>query len=80
MLIIFRWTYTAKDAPKYHTGHLINLGGQIGVLCLALFGIAYCVWENKQRASGKRDHRLQGLTAEQEAELGHLHPSFRYIP
>ncbi|ORY00896.1 major facilitator superfamily domain-containing protein, partial [Clohesyomyces aquaticus] len=77
--IVATWTYVAKDAPKYHTGHSINLGGQIGVLFLALGGIAYCNWENKQRAQGKRDHRLQGKTEEEIRDLGYRHPEYRYI-
>ncbi|KAF2266156.1 MFS general substrate transporter [Lojkania enalia] len=77
--IVATWTYISKDAPKYHTGHTINLSGQIVVLLLALVGIAYCVWENKQRDKGKRDHRLNGLSEAQIKDLGYRHPSFRYI-
>jgi hypothetical protein len=68
-----------KDGPKYHTGHTINLSGQIAVLFLSIAGIAYCKWENKQRATGKRDHRLNGLTEAQIKDLGYRHPEFRYI-
>ena len=74
-----RWTYIDTDAPKYYTGHTINLGGQAGVLVLSLFGIAYCAWINKIRAQGKHDHRLEGLTAEEEIKLGNRHPRFHYM-
>ena len=74
-----RWTYTTADAPKYFTGHTINLAGQMTVVLLSLFGIFYCSWENKQRAAGKRDHRLQGLTEDEQVHLGSRHPAFRYI-
>ncbi|KAJ9150928.1 MFS general substrate transporter [Pleurostoma richardsiae] len=77
--IVATWTYTANDAPKYHTGHTINLCGQIGVVCLSIFGILYCLYENRVRAAGKRDHRLEGLSEEQEVHLGYRHPNFRYI-
>ena len=77
--ILATWTYTFVDAPKYPTGHTINLTGQICVLILACFGIAYCKWENKQRDAGKRDHRLNGLSEEQIKDLGYRHPEFRYI-
>lgn len=73
------WTYTTDDAPKYHIGHSINLGGQIGTLALSVFGILYCMRENKLRARGKRDHRLEGLTEEEQADLGYRHPQFRYM-
>lgn len=77
--IVATWTYRRADAPKYHTGHTINLSGQIGVLILATLGILYCKWENRQRELGKRDHRLNGLTDAQIKDLGYRHPDFRYI-
>ncbi|KAH6621675.1 major facilitator superfamily domain-containing protein [Chaetomium sp. MPI-SDFR-AT-0129] len=76
--IVATWTYTKGDAPKYHTGHTINLCGQLATVLLSLFGIFYCMYENKARAAGKRDHRLQGLTEEEQEELGNTHPSYRY--
>jgi hypothetical protein len=72
-------TYTSADAPRYPIGHTINLCGQICVCILAVFGICYCKWENKQRDQGKRDHRLVGKTAAQIKDLGYRHPEFRYI-
>lgn len=72
-------TYTKADGPYFHTGHTINLVGQIGVLVLSLAGIAYCKWENKQRDLGKRDHRLNGLSDAEIRDLGYRHPAFRYI-
>ncbi|KAH7110087.1 major facilitator superfamily domain-containing protein [Dendryphion nanum] len=77
--VLATWTYVKKDAPKYHTGHTINLAGQIFVLFLSLAGIAYCKWENKKRDQGKRDHRLNGLSDAQIKDLGYRHPDFRYI-
>ena len=74
------WTYISADAPKYQTGHTINLGANVGVVVLSLFGIFYCLAENKKRASGKRDHRLEGLSEREQIDLGYRHPEFRYIP
>jgi len=68
-----------EDKPKFHIGHSINLTGQILVFFLALWGIAYCAWENKQRAAGKRNHRLEGLSEEEALNLGYRHPGFRYM-
>ncbi|KAH7394133.1 major facilitator superfamily domain-containing protein [Phaeosphaeria sp. MPI-PUGE-AT-0046c] len=76
--ILATWTYVATDGPKYHTGHTINLCGQIGVLILSVCGIAYCKWENRQRDMGKRDHRLNGTEAEVK-DLGYRHPEFRLM-
>lgn len=69
------FTYLSTDAPKYTTGHAINLGA-IGLsLILTLGNMAYIRWENAARQSGKRDYRL---TAADGAELGYRHPEFRY--
>ncbi|KAK4152566.1 hypothetical protein C8A00DRAFT_44377 [Chaetomidium leptoderma] len=76
--IVATWTYIPADAPRYHTGHSINLGGQLAVVCLSIFGIFYCMYENKARAAGKRDHRLEGLTDEEMEQLGSKHPQYRY--
>ncbi|EGS23383.1 uncharacterized protein CTHT_0000710 [Thermochaetoides thermophila DSM 1495] len=76
--IVATWTYTRSDAPKYFTGHTINLAGQIATVCLAIFGILYCAYENRARAAGKRDHRLEGLTEEEAQKLGSRHPRYRY--
>ena len=59
-----------KDKPNYIKGHAINLGFQAVLIGLALGCASYCWWENKQRAAGKRDHRLQGLTDEEKEKLG----------
>lgn len=77
--IVAVWAYLPNDGPNYPIGHSINLTAQILVLALALGGIAYCTWENKLRARGGRDDRLNGLTEEQQADLGYRHPEFRYI-
>lgn len=78
-LILYCRTYRKDESPKYPTGHTINLAGQIGVMALAIGGIAYCKWENRQRDLGKRDHRLNGLSANEIRDLGYRHPAFRYI-
>lgn len=75
-----RWTYLARDGPEYHTGHSINVGGQIAAVIVTAFGTLYCVWENKAREAGRRDHRLTGLSEDEQAKLGSSHPSFRLLP
>ncbi|KIV95886.1 hypothetical protein PV10_03487 [Exophiala mesophila] len=77
--VLATWTYLVRDAPRYPIGHSINLGAQIIVLCLASFGIAYNLRENRLRDAGKRNHRLEGLNEQQKRDLGHHHPDFRYI-
>lgn len=78
--VVATWTYLPSDAPRYPIGHSINLAAQVAALFLALSGIAYIVWENRQRAQGRRDHRLEGKSEQEIADLGYRHPEFRYIP
>jgi len=68
-----------SDAPGYFTGHTINFVGQLVVVMLSIFGIFYCMYENKAREHGKRDHRLHGLNEREQIDLGSRHPAFRYI-
>ena len=77
--VIFSWTYVPADGPKYPIGHSINFSGEIIAAALAVFGIFYCMYENKARAAGKRDHRLEGLSEQETIDLGNRHPSYRYI-
>ncbi|KAM0746158.1 putative pantothenate transporter [Meredithblackwellia eburnea MCA 4105] len=76
--IISVWTYISKDAPNYKKGNTLNLAGMIIVFALTAFTWAYMNWENKKRDNGDRDHRLEGLTEDQAAMLGHKHPKYRY--
>ncbi|KAF4443578.1 major facilitator superfamily transporter [Fusarium acutatum] len=77
--LIATWTYLARDAPDFHTGHTVNACGQIAAVVVTTFGTLYCRWENKARDAGRRDHRLTGLTEAEQADLGHDHPDFRLL-
>ena len=69
------FTYLSTDAPKYITGHAINLGALGLIIIFTLIVLAYIKWENAARESGKRNHRLSAAGGE---ELGYRHPDFRY--
>ncbi|OCK84018.1 MFS general substrate transporter [Lepidopterella palustris CBS 459.81] len=69
------FAYLEKDAPRYITGHAINLGVLGLALMLTSTGIIYCSWENSKRAQGERDYRL---AEGDEGMLGYRHPAFRY--
>jgi len=72
---IATFTYLQQDAPRYTTGHAINIGMLGLALAITTGMILYCRWENKLRAKGGRDYRLrQGG----EGRLGYAHPEFRY--
>lgn len=76
--ILATWTYVATDAPKYVSGHAINLSfACLGTIILGATTI-YLRWENKQRSMGRRDHRLASLTAVEASQLGHKHPEFKF--
>lgn len=72
---IATFTYVMKDAPKYETGHAINLGMLVLSLCLTTSTILYVKFENRKRARGERDYLLH---EGDENLLGHRHPTFRY--
>ncbi|KAM3068803.1 hypothetical protein ACMFMG_010971 [Clarireedia jacksonii] len=84
---IATFTYVSSDAPRYKTGHAINLG--VLGLCLVVTSITmgYCKWENGVRERGGRDGRLLEGGEDREGGraglgrglgLGHRHPEFRY--
>lgn len=60
--------------PDYVLGHSINLAALVLAIVTVSFGIMYNTWENKKRARGDRDHRLDG----DQSRLGHRHPHYRY--
>ncbi|KAJ9610804.1 hypothetical protein H2200_005581 [Cladophialophora chaetospira] len=77
--LIATWTYLPFMAPEYTLGHALNMTATGIAAILAAIAVFYCRWENKQRASGERNDRLQGLTDHDVKELGSLHPDFRYM-
>ncbi|TGJ86019.1 hypothetical protein E0Z10_g2755 [Xylaria hypoxylon] len=77
--ILAVWAYLPSDGPNFPIGHSINFAAQVVALFLSLFGILYCLRENRIRARGGRDNRLVGLTEGEKADLGYRHPDFRYI-
>lgn len=72
------WTYLLRDAPDYTPGNALNLAGGCSVVLSTATLAAYLWWENGKRDKGERDEVVTGLTVEEEEELGHLHPAFRY--
>lgn len=71
---IATFTYVQSDAPRYRTGHAINLGTLVLAFVTTAGTMVYCKWENAKRERGERDGRLSG----DESLLGHRHPKFRY--
>jgi predicted MFS family arabinose efflux permease len=71
---IATFTYISTDAPRYITGHAINIGTLVLTLITTSYIMLYCKMENRKRERGERDERLAGDVN----LLGHRHPSFRY--
>ena len=73
------WSYINTDAKNgYRIGNSLNTATAISVVIASLSLMLYQMKENKKRAAGGRDYRLQ-RSADKVASLGHLHPEFRYI-
>ncbi|KAF8892196.1 MFS general substrate transporter [Infundibulicybe gibba] len=76
--VIAVWTYLPTDAPDFRKGNTLNLVSSVVILLLTLIYAIYIRVENARRERGGRDYRLEGITVEEERELGYLHPKFRY--
>ncbi|KAJ3722977.1 MFS transporter [Lentinula raphanica] len=77
------FAYTPDQAPKYIRGHTISLCFLILAWILIAANVAYCIWENKARAEGRRQHNIaqyQELwdTGKTRAPIGDRHPDFRF--
>ncbi|KAI8149351.1 major facilitator superfamily domain-containing protein [Fennellomyces sp. T-0311] len=78
--LVATWTYLPTEAPEYQAGHIINLCAGVTIIIVAVTATLNVRWHNRQRALGKKDHILQGLTQEEIEQLGHSHPHFRFTP
>ena len=61
--------------PEYILGHSISLGSLVLCFITICLQDLYLHWENKKRERGDRDDRLG---SENEEDLGHRHPGFKY--
>ncbi|GAA5988040.1 hypothetical protein JCM10908_002038 [Rhodotorula pacifica] len=76
--LIATWTFLPKDGPRYLPGNAFNLANSV-----VMFFLAGGLWmwqrrENKAKAAGRDDYRLEGKTESEIADLGQKHPDFRY--
>lgn len=46
--------------------------------CVYLCVFLFLTWENKQRAAGKRDHRMDGKSEEEIDTMGDESPRYMY--
>jgi len=72
--------YQARTKPKFYVGHGIVLS----FLVIFLFGGSVLMTlllrrENRLKAAGRRDYRIEGKTPEQVRVIGDAAPSFMYV-
>ena len=77
--VVAPWIYLGTTSSDYLRGHIILLVFVSGSFMCAAALRLYCQWENKQRESGLRNYRLEGLSEDKAQELSSNHPAFRYI-
>ncbi|KDN67121.1 putative major facilitator superfamily transporter, partial [Colletotrichum sublineola] len=71
------WSYINTDAKTgYRIGNSLNTATAASVIVASLGLAVHQNWENKKRAQGGRDYRLDA-SDDEIATLGHLHPNFR---
>lgn len=75
--IVSTWSFLPSDADTgYRIGNILNLATGASAFVTAIGIMYYMKWENKARASGLRNDRLERSDVHL---LGSLHPEFRYI-
>ncbi|KAF9534345.1 MFS transporter [Crepidotus variabilis] len=77
------FAYTPDQAPRYVKGHAISLAFVSLSWILIACNVAYCSWENKQRALGRRQDNITKHSAlvesgKSNAPIGDRHPDFRF--
>ncbi|PPJ59309.1 hypothetical protein CBER1_04233 [Cercospora berteroae] len=74
--IMAPFLYPSSEGPRYLKGHGVTMGlVALGAVTYAVM-YAYFTRENKMRAAGKRDERMQGMTDEEILALGDENPKF----
>lgn len=77
--VVSTWTYTSNFSPRYLPGNSINVATTCLVFVIGAFLTWYVKWENKRRDRGDLDHRIEGLSEQEQQRLGYKHPAFRYL-
>jgi len=74
--------YRSQDAPYYRLGHAVVLGYiAIGLLLGSILNLTFLYIGNQRRKNATdewRRRKLEGLTEEEQRQLGDFHPDFRY--
>ena len=76
--VLCKIVYKTGEGPRFVKGHAVTLA-LVGSAS-AIYGLLWWVLanENRKRREGKADHRAEGMTEEEIAELGDESPRFMY--
>lgn len=80
LTLLGRALFAAKDGPRYLPGNAFNLANSVAMFFLVGGLLLWQKRENKAKAAGRDDHRIEGKTESEVAALGQKHPDFRYAP
>ncbi|KAI0796794.1 MFS general substrate transporter [Abortiporus biennis] len=77
------FSYTADQQPEYKRGHSITLAFVAMAWVFMAANVAYCMWENRARANGRRQGNLDKYqelwdAGKTRAPIGDRHPDFRF--
>ncbi|VDB90095.1 unnamed protein product [Peniophora sp. CBMAI 1063] len=77
------FVYTSDQAPSFKKGHSIVLGFVVLAWVFTAINVAYCHWENRARALGKRQGNIEAYqllweSGKTRAPIGDRHPDFRF--
>jgi hypothetical protein len=76
--VISPFLYPTNDKPHFTKGLATNLALVMLGVCIFVSMSIYFAWENKQRALGRRDYRMEGKTEAEIVAMGDENPHFRY--
>ncbi|KAL1305047.1 hypothetical protein AAFC00_001988 [Neodothiora populina] len=76
--IVASCIFVTKQAPHYWTGFRVDFGLTSAAAVLTTALLVGLIFENRKRARGGRDYRLE-RSADEVANLGDDHPRFRYV-
>ena len=70
--------YQTHEGPQFIKGHAVSMALVASSTLIYIAFWFYFRYQNKRRAEGKLDHKVEGMTEEEIEELGEDNPRFRY--
>ena len=76
--VMVPFVYPNRSAPRYLMGHGVTLGLTAVSTVMYIFMWYWYSRINKNRAAGKEDHNIEGMSEHEIEEMGDRNPRFRY--